>query len=429
MDSSEPPSTQLYFLVLAILLLLSMFFSASESSFLSASRLRLRYLSEKKNKAAIRTENLTRKKDRFLTAILIGNNIVNIATSALITAVSIDLFGNSGVGIATAISTLVILIFGEILPKSIAITRPESIALKLSLPLSVCIVLLTPLILLFSGITGLITRLLGIRTAKGPRAVTEEDIKTLIEISEEEGLIESKEREMLSNIMKYSDLTARDLMTPRTDIVAVSESSSIAELLELSRSTSFSRFPVYGEDIDDIRGIMYIKDFLYATEHNPNTNIRSLIRPVFYCFEGQTISSLQAKFHEKKQNLAIVLDEYGGTAGLVTTEDLLEKIFGDLQDEYDKPAEIHAITAPHPEQQSIPATVPGWIRLDEISEKLGISLQSDFYDTLGGYLLERFGDIPAPGSQIIEQGFVLTVEAVVGNRIETIRIQPEGGTA
>ncbi len=166
MDSSEPPSTQLYFLVLAILLLLSMFFSASESSFLSASRLRLRYLSEKKNKAAIRTENLTRQKDRFLTAILIGNNIVNIATSALITAVSIDLFGNSGVGIATAISTLVILIFGEILPKSIAITRPESIALKLSLPLSVCIVLLTPLILLFSGITGLITRLLGIRTAK-----------------------------------------------------------------------------------------------------------------------------------------------------------------------------------------------------------------------------------------------------------------------
>lgn len=428
MDPSEPPSAHIYLLILAVLLLFSMFFSASESALLSASRLRIRYLSEKKNKAAIRTENLTRRKDRFLTAILIGNNIVNIATSALITAVSIDLFGDTGVGIATAVSTLVILIFGEILPKSIAINRPESIALKLSLPLSIIVLLLTPLILLLSFITGRITGLFGISSQKANGAVTEDDIKTLIEISEEEGLIETKEREMLSNILKYTDLNARDIMTPRTDIVAASEDASISNLLELSRNTSFSRFPVYGEDIDDIKGIVYLKDLLYAAEEGPAAPVKDLLRPALYCFEGQTISSLQAELHAKKQNLAVILDEYGGTAGLVTTEDLLEKIFGALEDEYDE-TEPNPIFPQEPASTGTgPLSVPGWTRLDEISEMLGIPLKSEFYDTIGGFMLERLGDIPAAGTTISDQGILITAGAVSGNRIETVLIQQEKET-
>jgi len=391
-----------------------MFFSASETAFLSSSRLHIRYLMEKGNKAASRVEKLLRKKTLFLNSILIGNNIVNITTSSLVTALAVSAFGDAGIGIATAAATITILVFGEILPKSVALLQPERIATRASLPLSIFIIIASPLVFGFTLITGVLTMfsLRKKRTETG--SVTEEDIKTLIEVGEEEGILETRERDMMHKILKYTNLNTRDIMTPRTDIVSIGIDATRAEILEVSHSSRFSRFPVYGEDIDDVRGILYIKDILITTNKgNGKFTARDLLRPALFIFENQKISIVQKKLREENQNIAMVIDEYGGVAGLVTAEDLVEEIFGGLHDEYDKPESTKA---------SDSLTVEGAIRLDEINERLSIRLTSEFYDTIGGFIMERYGDIPIPGTSIADQGYRFTVTAVAGNRVETVEI-------
>jgi len=414
MEPSHPPPDSAYLLLLAFLLLCSMFFSASETAFLSSSRLHIRYLMEKGNKAASRVEKLLRKKTLFLNSILIGNNIVNITTSSLVTALAVSAFGDAGIGIATAAATITILVFGEILPKSVALLQPERIATRASLPLSIFIIIASPLVFGFTLITGVLTMfsLRKKRTETG--SVTEEDIKTLIEVGEEEGILETRERDMMHKILKYTNLNTRDIMTPRTDIVSIGIDATRAEILEVSHSSRFSRFPVYGEDIDDVRGILYIKDILITTNKgNGKFTARDLLRPALFIFENQKISIVQKKLREENQNIAMVIDEYGGVAGLVTAEDLVEEIFGGLHDEYDKPES----TTPNDS-----LTVEGAIRLDEINERLSIRLTSEFYDTIGGFIMERYGDIPITGTSITDQGYRFTVTAVAGNRVETVKI-------
>jgi len=398
-----------------------MFFSASETAFMSSSKLRIRYLREKKNKAAIRVERLLHRKDFFLNAILIGNNVVNIASSAIITALALERFGAAGVGIATVFATVIILIFGEILPKSIALLRPERIALRFSLPLTLLILVTTPVISVFSLITRSLMLLFGVQKKGHRPTVTEEDIKTLIEVGEEEGLFESRESDMMHKILKYTDLTARDIMVPRTDIVAIHIDTGRRDILTLSHNSRFSRFPVYGENIDDIRGILYIKDFLFADgEDDASFSVKNLLRPALFVFETQTVSALQSRLRSRNHNIAVVIDEYGGTAGIVTTEDLVEEIFGGIRDEYDRP-----------EKEKTAANewiVEGSLRLAEVNERLGIQLTSEFYDTLGGFIMEKAGDIAVPGTAVTEQGCLFTVQSVSGNRIEDIRIERKGGT-
>jgi len=413
MESSHPPPDSLYLLLLAFLLLCSMFFSASETAFLSSSRLHIRYLMEKGNRAASRVENLLRKKTLFLNSILIGNNIVNITTSSIVTAIAISAFGNAGVGIATVVATLIILVFGEILPKSIALIQPEKIATKASLPLSIFIVIASPLVFAFTLLTSVLTMFPGRRKRLEEESVTEEDIKTLIEVGEEEGLLETGERDMMRKILKYTNLNTRDIMTPRTDIISIGLNATRGEILQLSHTSSFSRFPVYGEDIDDIRGILYIKDILITPNAaEGNFTAKDLLRPALFIFENQKISIVQKKLRMENQNIAMVVDEYGGVAGLVTAEDLVEEIFGALHDEYDKP------------ESTVPdsVTFEGSMRLDEINERLSIHLTSEFYDTIGGFVMEKHGDIPIPGTVINDQGYRFTVTAVTGNRVETVRI-------
>lgn len=424
MESSEPPSASFYLVLLVILLVFSMCFSAAETAFLSASRLRIRYLKEKNNKAAARVERLLSQKDFFLNAILIGNNVVNIATSSLITSLALQMFGDAGVGVATAFATIIILVFGEILPKSVALQRPESIALKFSLPLSIFIVLISPVVLAFSFVTRFLSGIFSKKSDAGntTATVTEEDIKTLIEFGEEEGVIEPKERDMMHKILKYTDLTARDIMTPRTAIATISISASREEILSFAHESRVSRFPVYGDDIDDIRGILYIKDFLFSSDESPTGfSIRAMLRPALFVFENQKISDLQEKLRSARHNIAIVVDEYGGTAGIVTTEDLVEEIFGGLRDEYDRPERTADIEA----AKDAPIVIAGTERIDELGDRLGIRLESSFYDTIAGYLMERSGDIPPAGFHIEEQDFRFTVIALSGNRIESVRVEKE----
>lgn len=424
MESSDPPTATLYLAILSLLLLCSMFFSASETAILSASRLHIRYLREKKLRSAMRVERLLSRKTLFLNTILVGNNVVNITMSSLVTALAVDHFGAAGIAYATIVSTVVILVFGEILPKSLALLQSERFALALSLPLSALIVVASPVVSIFTLVTSFLSRMLGVRKGADSRTVTEDDIKTLIEVGEEEGLLATDERDMLHNILKYTDLNARDIMTPRTDIVTLPLQATREDILRTSRESALSRFPVYGDDIDDVRGILYVKDFLFSSGTG-DFRIADMLRPALFVFESRKISELQKLFRAENQNIAIVLDEYGGTAGLVSTEDLVEEIFGNVRDEYDdesKNAERPATGTDATE----PFEIEGSERIDAINLRLGTSLASPFYDTMAGYVMEKLDDIPSIGKTVREQGFAFTVTGMSGNRVDSIFVARAG---
>lgn len=425
MESSDPPSYILYIVLLVIFLLFSMFFSAAEVAFLSASRLRIRYLAEKKSTAARRVERLIENKELFLTIILIGNNIVNVGTSALITALALTLFGNPGVGIAVAVSTIILLIFGEILPKSVALIRSESIALRLSLPLSILFFIARPIVLIFRFFSHFVQKIFRKNIRLHESVVTEEDIKNLIEDGEEEGLIQSEKRSMMHKILRYTDLTMRELMIPRTDIEAISINSTYDEILSLSQKSPFSRFPVYNKDIDDVLGILYIKDLLFAPAfEQKDFNLKNFLRPAVFVFESGKISFLQSLFKKQNSTIALIIDEYGGTAGLVTTEDLVDEIFGQTKGNFDSTSETNSRTENNEDLPMEPFKIDGNERLEALAETIGINLESQFYDTIAGFILEKHDDIPEPGVSIFEQGFTFTVIEIHNNRIETVLVTP-----
>lgn len=420
MESSEPPPGYLYLAVFILLLAASAFFSASESSFLAASRLHIRYLKEKGDRRARRVGRLLGHKTFFLNSILVGNNIVNIALSSLATSLAIALVGTAGVGAATVATTVAILIFGEVLPKAIALSRPESIALKFSRPLSVYVLFAAPVVAAFSAFSTLVGFLTGPRKTHGPISVTEEDLRALIEVGEEDGVLEAGGGHLMKRILDYTDLSARDIMTPRMDIVAVPLSTPRKEILELSRSSNFSRFPVYGEDIDDIRGIVNIKDIFLMD--GPD-RAADLMRPALFVFETRKIPALQELLHGNNQNCAIVIDEFGGTAGLVTTENIFEEIFGNIRDEYDKGESARTVPTVAEYAIGTAFSVPGTERLDSINARLGTSLSSEYFDTIAGYLMERAGEIPAVGFSVSEPPCRFTVESRSGNRIDAVRVE------
>ncbi len=420
----------LYVVAFPVLLLFSMFFSASETAFLSASRLHIRYLREKNYKPAKRVERLLARKSFFLNTILVGNNIVNISLSSLATALAISLFGSAGVGIATVTVTILVLIFGEIIPKSLALTSPEKMALRFSLPLALFGILALPVIAAFSLLTSLVLYVTGVRHKWSAGTVTEEDLRTLIEVGEEEGVLESDKRDILHRILDFTDLTARDIMTPRTALVSVGMDTDCSEILALSASSGFSRIPVQGDDIDDIRGIVYIKDLLMTGTFFENAvRARNIMRSALFVFETQSIPLLQEKLRTENQNCAIVLDEYGGTAGLVTMEDIFEEIFGSIQDEFDHHSDATLKeTVDNSDTKDEEIFIPGAERIETVNTLLDIHLESRHYDTIAGFLLERSGDIPLPGFTVEEQDYLFTVHERSGNRIETVRVKHNRGT-
>lgn len=446
MESAQPPSAFFYFLTFAILLALSAFFSASESAFLSSSRLHLRYLRERGDKRAARSERILKDKSRFLNAILIGNNVVNIALSSIATALAVSIAGTAGVGIATAAASVAILIFGEIIPKATALSSPERFTLRLSRPLSMALALLYPAALAFSLLSRALERLIGVGHGERSGAVTEDDVRALIEVGEEEGMLEAADGTIMQKILDSTDLTARDIMTPRTSIAAVPMEATKEEMLSLSLRTSFSRLPVYGSGIDDIRGVAHVKDIFLAGLKSPaggepstgDITAKDIMRPAPFVFESQRIPALQRLLHEQNSNCAIVIDEFGGTSGLVSMEDIFEEIFGSIRDEYDAPepegreAREDGKPAGGGVEQDAEADgprefyVPGTARIEEVSQRAGIAIESSYYDTIAGYLMELSGDIPRSGYRHVEQGVSFTVMATTGNRIDEIRVAREG---
>lgn len=402
------------------LILLSMIFSCSESAFLSINKLRVRFLRTKKNKGAIKVSKLLERKELLLNTILVGNNIVNIAITSLLTSLALQFFGQAGVGLATIFATVLLLIFGEITPKTIGSRYSEPVAFLLSGIISFFMMIFSPLVYIFTLISRGTARLFRIKLEKNQVSFTEEEIKNFIDVGEEEGVLEKNEKNMMHRVFKFTDLAAKDVMTPRTKIVAIPSTVNYNEILELSMKTKLSRFPVYRKDIDDIIGILYVKDMLFYGVHPSDFSVKEIMRPPLFVVGTKKMSSVQQMMRENKQSLAVVIDEYSGTDGILSTEDIAAEIFGSISDEYSLSQRPLTIQINEKETE-----VDASIRLSELSEKMGILLQSEFYDTLAGFITEKLDKIPQVGDYILENGYKFTVIDGDETHIKRINIYKE----
>lgn len=424
---TEPPSAALapegvagLLTAIVILIILSMIFSSSESAFLSINRLRIRFLRSKKDRGAIRVGSLLDRKEQLLNTVLVGNNIVNIAITSLLTSLALQLFGPSGVGIATLVATLVLLIFGEITPKTIGSRHPEPVAFLFSGLISFFVKLFSPLVFIFSSISRGAARLLGIKSEGSSVSFTEDEIKNFIDVGEEEGVLEQNEKKMMHRVFRFTDLAAKDIMVPRTSIVAIKLSTSYQAIIELAQRSRLSRFPVYRQNIDDIVGVLYVKDMMFYEGRPDGFFVQDIMRPPLYIVGTKKMSSVQQMLRENRQSLAVVIDEYSGTDGILTTEDISREIFGTVGDEFHKARQPQTV-----ELSKGAALVDGRIRLSEVSEKFGCSLHSEFYETLAGYLSEKLDKVPEIGDSYEEQGIRFTVKEADETRILTIYVERE----
>lgn len=375
-------------------------------------------MAEEGSKSAKRALRLIENPSKLISALLIGNNIVNIFASSLATLVAIDLYGISATGIATSILTIVIIIFGEITPKSFATQHAEKVSMMFSKPVGILMTLLTPFVIIFYSISSWIIRLFGGDISQSHPLVTEEELKTMVDVGSEEGVFEQEEKEMLHNIFDFGDLQVRDIMVQRVDITALDVDATYEEVLEIVKDEQFSRFPVYREDIDDIIGILNVKDLLFLTEvEKQGFKLEDYIREPYFAYEFKRITDLFKELKKTRTHISIILDEYGGTVGIVTIEDLLEEIVGEIDDEYDDDKETDIETIRKNEYM-----VSGSYRLDELNDLIGTDIESEEFDSIGGYLIGILGTFPASGEVIETDGIRFVVDEVDKNRIKKIRM-------
>ncbi len=404
-------------IVLVVLLILSAFFSSAETSLTTFNRIRMRTLADEGNKRAARVLKVTEDSGKMLSAILIGNNVVNLSASSIATTLALRLFG-SVAGIATGILTVLILIFGEISPKTLATLHAEKLAMAYSGIIQFLMMLLTPVINVINKLSNLFLFLLRVDPNKSRDMMTEEELKTIVDVSHESGVIETEEREMIHNVFDFSDALAREIMTPRIDMTFVKSDSTYHEILEIYREDHYTRMPVYEETTDQVIGILNMKDLLLY-EDVDHFSVSNILREPFFTYEKKNTAELFLEMQTKSINLAIVLDEYGITAGMVTMEDLLEEIVGEIHDEYDGNEEAQLTKISDTEY-----IAAGSMNLEDLCDDLDIHLTSDDYDSIGGYFIGKCDHLPVEGEQITtEDNIVLTVTSVNKNRIEQLRIQ------
>lgn len=405
-------------IVLVVLLLLSAFFSSAETSLTTFNRIRMLTLAEEGNKRAERALKVTNDSGKMLSAILIGNNIVNLSASSITTSLAIRLFGSVGAGIATGILTVLILIFGEISPKTLATIHAEKLAMAYSGIIQLLMTVLTPVINIINCLSLLFLRLLRVDPNKNKDLMTEEELKTIVDVSHESGVIETGEHEMIHNVFDFSDAVAKEIMTPRIDMTFVNIDSTYREILEIYREDHYTRIPVYENSTDNVVGILNMKDLLLY-ENTGHFSVPNIMREPYFTYEKKNTAELFLEMQRNSINLAIVLDEYGITAGMVTMEDLLEEIVGEIHDEYD--ANEEDLLTKISDTEYLAA---GSMNLEDLCDKLDINLSSDDYDSIGGYFIGKCDHLPQEGEQITtDDGICLTVTSVDKNRIEQLRIQ------
>lgn len=405
---------QIVFLI--FLLFLSAYFSSAETAFTTVNTLSLKELSEEGSKRADIALTLIDNKPKLLSAILIMNNVVNLSASALATTIAMKFFGSGYIALATGILTFVLLIFGEITPKTMATIKSTQLTLNYSKVMFFITNLLTPIILVVDKLSMVILRLLNIDPNDAHEAMTEYELRTIVNVSHEDGVIESEERQMIYNVVDFGDSCAKDIMIPRVEMSSINVNASFDELKNEFFSKKYTRLPVFEETPDNIVGVLNMKDFLFY-ENYDGFNIRSIMREPNFTFEYKKTSDLLMEMRENTIPMIFVLDEYGATVGLVTLEDLLEEIVGEIRDEYDED-EKDLIKEVSENQYRL----DGSMKLDDINNALSTNLISNEYDSIGGLIIEKLDHIPENGESVdIEDMYVrLLVEQMDKNHIESV---------
>lgn len=406
-------------IILIALITLSMLFSISESSFLGMNKLRLRILRKNKDKRALRAGKLLDRKEQLINTLLVSNDLVNIGLSSILTSLALEAFGERGVGIATLAATILLLIFGEITPKTISTRCPDKIAYALSPFVRIVVFIMHPVVRIVTFIASLILRLFGIKTKTKKQSYTEEDIKTFFDVSSEHGVIGEGENRMMTQVFKFSDLEAQDIMVPRTKIRAVKTDATYRDIVELSQRLGFTRFPVYKKSIDDIVGIIYLKDMLAYRDRQSEFEITKVMRPPLFILGTKKMTSVQELLFENHQSMAIVVDEYSGTDGVVTEKDISREIFA-LPGDNTLRGKVFDFDVVENKKDF---EINGSVLLRDLQEDLRIELTSNINETIGGWFTEQIDRMPKAGDHIEYQGWCFKVVKIQSLRIERMRIQ------
>ena len=410
-----------------VLLMFGILFSMSETALTSLSKVAVRQMKEDGKKRAALVERLFNNKERVISSLLIGNNLVTIIMSAIVTTLALNIasYENEALvlTVATAITSFLVIIFGDITPKVLASKDPSRISHFVALPTSWLLFILSPLSLVLNKVLEKTFSFFGPKDVETEKKEKEQELISYLEIAHEEGIIEKEESQMMGAVFGLRESEAAEIMTPRVEIVAIGIDYSYEAILEVFKTEKFSRIPVYEESVDNIVGVLNFKDFIFCEQNN--FKIESLMRPPLFCIEHQSTDKLFAQMKEAGAGLAVVLDEYGGTAGLITMEDLVETIVGDIFDEYDQEdiekegEEIVCIV------EGTEYLVQGSARIEEVNEFLNLKLASEDYDTISGYVVELFGYIPTAGEAAAFESISFIVESMERNRIGDLRIKIE----
>ncbi|WP_311145534.1 hemolysin family protein [Stomatobaculum longum] len=402
--------------MLIALLVLSALFSSSETALTTVNRIRIRTLAGQGDKRAMTLLAVLQNPEKMLSVILIGNNVVNLYASSLATTVTLSLFGSKLVGVATGILTLAVLVFGEVAPKTMASRNAEQIALRAAGPVKCLMWLFTPLVFVVNNLARLVMKLFGADRPGKRELMTAEELRTIVQVGHEDGVIENSERKMIDNVFDFGERSARDIMIPRIDMTCIDVEAGYDELMEVVREEKYTRIPVYKESADTIVGILNIKDLLFRAQDKP-FRIAELMRKPLFTYEQKKTSELMVEMRKNYTNLAIVLDEYGVTAGMVTMEDILEEIVGEIRDEYDRD-----------EEKSIRRIAPntylieGNVKIDDVNEVLQLRLASEDYESIGGYVLEQLEHFPKEGECVTKGGISFTVTRMEQTRIAEVKL-------
>jgi CBS domain containing-hemolysin-like protein len=402
---------------LVALLLLSGFFSGSEAAFLSLGRIRLRNRIEQGEKKAIHIAKMLENIERFLGTILVGNTLVNVALSAMATGIAIRYFGPTrGITVATIGVTIILLVVGELAPKTLAASKPRRFAYAVIYPLESLAVVLRPVVAVVRALAWPLNRLMGARDTRMGPLVTEEDLKMMFHVGQEEGVLEEHEKQMLRSVIEFEDTMVKEVMVPRLDIVALPEDANFDQIVEVAVAKGYSRMPVYRENLDHIVGIAHVKDLLAVVKDKELIRLPDMIRPPYFVPETKKIGRLLREFQVQQAHMAIVVDEFGAVAGLVTLEDLVEEIVGEIQDEYDE-EEKAVVSYPDGSKR-----VQARMDLDDFNELFGAGIPEGDYDTIGGFLISLWGRLPSVGAEVSYEDFEFKAVEIKGQRLLKILV-------
>ncbi|MDR3121640.1 MAG: hemolysin family protein [Clostridiales bacterium] len=420
MDTDGSTGSISRLIILGICLVVSALFSASETSLMSIGKIRVRSMVDEGVKNAGALSALLESPDKMLSAILVGNNLVNIMASAIATSLAIEYVGGGAMGLAVGLSTgaatLLILIFGEITPKTIAVRNTEKVALAMARPLLAVTALFSPLVFVLNKLTSLFLFLAGGKAGGAPPTFTEQELKTMVTVSHEEGVLQAEEKEMIHNVFEFGDGEIREIMTPRIHVISVDLEADYKAVSEIFKENTYSRMPVTRPGTDEIVGILNIKDIAFTDKKAQEFHVSDFLRQPHFVYEFHNAAKVFNEMRKDRVPMSVVLDEYGVMVGIVTTEDFIEEIVGDINDEYDD-NETDAVEVGENEY-----IVDGTMGIDNFCEVVGVEIETDDFDSIGGFVLGKLDEFPAEGDRVQHENMEFVIESVKNNRIESLRV-------